>query len=240
MFSLPSTEKPNFVSFMLKKKKSSWSLHNFSKKTKFFQHNNLTTCSLFTTALKEEDPHDPTLPPTYDDKSHPWAFQFPKSMINRDIQPREEEGEEKLPDYECTLERTAGTYVKCEWLQPEVRSKKRIWRYLYLRINGTLVSAYKHKQCEEPAWSYSMQGAQVSVATDYLKHRYVLRLEIANGPQFLIKTCTESEKFEWLEAMESSINISSDLEYRNMPQFITLRVRHRRQLNHRPTDQALV
>lgn len=87
-----------------------------------------------------------------------------------------------------------------------------------------------------------MQGAQIAVATDYVKHRHVLRLRIADGPQFLIKTYTELDKLNWIESFESSINISSDLDYRNMPQFITLRIRHRRHLrqsDRRPIEETL-
>ncbi|KAG1436044.1 hypothetical protein G6F56_013728 [Rhizopus delemar] len=132
MFTTITSEKPNIVSIFLKKKKSSWSLQNFSKNN-LFTHTNSTTCSLthsticsISSSSHEED--NQTLPPTYDDKSHPWAFQFPKSMLNRIIQPREEEGDEDLPKYECTIERMASAYVKCEFIEPNVRSKKRIWR----------------------------------------------------------------------------------------------------------------
>jgi hypothetical protein len=119
-------------------------------------------------------------------------------------------------------------------------------RFLYIKIFGTLILAYKqnpkYKKNLRPTWSYSMQGAQVAVATDYMKHRHVLRLRIANGPQFLIKTYTELDKLNWIDSLESSINISSDLDYRKMPQFITLRVRHRRNLrqsDRRPMEETL-
>lgn len=73
-----------------------------------------------------------------------------------------------------------------------------------------------------PAWSHSMYEAQVTTATDYLKERHVIRLQIVNGPQYLITTQTEKEKNDWIMTMESSKNISSDLDERSMPQFITL------------------
>ncbi|KAG0986880.1 hypothetical protein G6F29_002933 [Rhizopus arrhizus] len=167
-------------------------------------------------------------------------------MNDRIVLPREEEGFEMLPKYECTLEKIAPVYVKCEQIRPEVRSTNRAWRFLYIKIFGTLILAYKqnpkYKKNLRPTWSYSMQGAQVAVATDYMKHRHVLRLRIANGPQFLIKTYTELDKLNWIDSLESSINISSDLDYRKMPQFITLRVRHRRNLrqsDRRPMEETL-
>ncbi|KAI9246138.1 hypothetical protein BY458DRAFT_484692 [Sporodiniella umbellata] len=228
------------VSKTLRTKKSSWSLRSFSK-SKVFSHANSSSISLPLPASIKY-----TLPPSYDDKSHPWAFQFPNSMSDRIVLPREEEGFEKLPNYVCTLEKIAPAYVKCEQTKPGVRSTNRPWRFLYIRIFGTLVQAFKcnpkYKKSSHPVWSWSMQYAQVAVATDYIKHRHVLRLSIANGPQFLIKAYTEMEKLTWIELLESSINISSDLDYRDMPQFITLRIRHRRHMHQpdrRPFDGTL-
>lgn len=86
-----------------------------------------------------------------------------------------------------------------------------------------------------------MQGAQVAVATDYLKFRHVIRLNIQNGPQFLLTTHTEAVKNEWMDILESSIHISSDLDVRLMPQFITLISRRRRQRQRRiPQQQQTV
>lgn len=79
-----------------------------------------------------------------------------------------------------------------------------------------------------PVWTHSMQGAEAVLATDYLKERHVIRLRIQNGPQYLFTTQTEKDKTEWIAAMESAINISSDLDVRSMPQFITLLTRRRR------------
>lgn len=111
----------SIVSRILKKKTSCWSLRSFSK-NKVSNHPNVSSISLPTTIKY-------ILPPSYDDKSHPWAFQFPNSMNDRVVLPREEEGCEKLPDYLCTLEKIAPAYVKCELTKPEVRSTNRPWRY---------------------------------------------------------------------------------------------------------------
>ncbi|CEG74096.1 hypothetical protein RMATCC62417_09362 [Rhizopus microsporus] len=231
------------VSFFLKKKKSSWSLRSFSKNKKIFTHISTSASSLPISTTQDEDY---TLPPSYDDKSHPWAFQFPKLMTSRVIHPREEEGREELPDYECTVEKLGSAYVKCEMTEPGVRSTNRSWRFLYLQVRGTMILGYKHNPKHErrtqPIWTHSMQGAQITVATDYMKHRHVLRLQIANGPQLLIKTQTDADKMNWIDTIESSINISTDIDYRDMPQFITLRVRHRRHhhRDRRPMEETLV
>lgn len=86
----------------------------------------------------------------------------------------------------------------------------------------------KRKKQVEPIWSYSMQNGQVSVATDYVKHRYAFRLKLDNGPQFLFTTLTDREKFDWVNTMETSIMISNDLDVRLMPQIPIPRRRRRR------------
>ena len=73
-----------------------------------------------------------------------------------------------------------------------------------------------------------MQGAEVTIPTDYNKYRYVARLRINHGPQFLFSTQTEQERNDWIRAIESSIHVSSDLDSRTMPQFVTLASRRRR------------
>lgn len=67
-------------------------------------------------------------PPDYDDPSHPWIFKFPKSLSNRIIIPREEEGNEKLPDYDCSIDKMSYMHVKCEFSKPNVRSRNRSWK----------------------------------------------------------------------------------------------------------------
>lgn len=102
-----------------------------------------------------------------------------------------------------------------------------------------------------PVWSHSMQGAEATVATDYLKERHVIRLRIEEGPQYLITTQSDKDKNDWIATMESAINISSDLDVRSMPQFITLITRRRRRdlngtsqlppsSNHDPRDAPLL
>lgn len=98
----------------------------------------------------------------------------------------------------------------------------------YIKVYGTMILAYssnpnnnKKKQLV-PIWKHSMHNSEVTVASDYLKDRFVLRLKIENGPQFLIKACTEKNRKAWIAIIESSRNISSDLDSRKMPQFITV------------------
>lgn len=244
----------NFGLSWLRKKQSNWSLR--SSLSKMNTSHTMSTVSLPMTitsdntgssistttttneAQEEEDKKEqPTLiPPCYDDESHPWTFRFPKSLSNRIILPREEEGKEVLPDYECTVQKNSYLKVKCEFSAPGIKSIIRSWKYYYIQIYGTMIMAYTQKPGTvkgraskvEPVWTYSMHGSEATVASDYLKERHVVRLKLENGPQYLINTCTEKNKKEWIATMETSTNISSDLDVRSMPQFITILSRRNR------------
>lgn len=139
----------------LRKKTSSWSLRSSAKNIRLNSFSSTvslptsvasTACST-SSSLEEGAEHDSTFiipeeeeeedqeqeeykdsPPDYDDPSHPWTFKFPKSLSNRIIIPREEEGNEKLPDYECSIDKMSYMHVKCEFSKPNVRSKNRSWK----------------------------------------------------------------------------------------------------------------
>ncbi|KAI9469971.1 MAG: hypothetical protein EXX96DRAFT_588235 [Benjaminiella poitrasii] len=232
----------------IRKKQSSWSLYSILK----FHSSSLSlplsvesASSIIPTEEEEEEEEESTIeiepPPLYDDPSHPWTFQFPKYLLNRiQVVPREEEGREILPEYSCSVDKIAYMHVKCELSKPDVKSKNRSWRDYYVLVYGTQIMAYyrnpqKNKHIV-PVWKHSMQGAEVSVASDYTKYRHVIRIRIADGPQYLLTTLTETDKNDWINAIDSSIQISSDLDVRKMPQFTTLFRRRRRQ--QRPTEST--
>lgn len=77
--------------------------------------------------------------------------------------------------------------------------------------------------------TYSMDGAQCGYAADYTKRPCVIRIKVANN-QFLIQTRNNHHLVDWIEALQGSTNVSTDLDYRPMPKFVTLprRRRHRR------------
>jgi hypothetical protein len=129
----------------LRKKKSSWSLRSFSKMNRLNSISSSTvSLSLSTTSSiissippteeeeeqeqDEEKEKQKVVPPSYDDKSHPWTFQFPKSFSNRMVLPREEEGKEILPEYECTVQKMSYVKVKCENSKPGIKSTSRSWK----------------------------------------------------------------------------------------------------------------
>ncbi|CAO3632137.1 unnamed protein product [Mucor hiemalis] len=240
----------------LRRKESSWSLRSLTKMNTSHSVSVVSLPLSNTSTIEEDEVHNqeeeeedvnkavekstPTLedntaltPPTYDDKSHPWNFQMPAYLSHRVVLPREEEGKEDLPDYDCTVQKLGFIKVKCEYSLPGIRSTSRSWKYYYVHVYGTMIMAYSEKPTArqtklKPIWKYSMHGSEATVASDYLKERHVVRLRIENGPQFLLNASTESSKKEWIASMETSMNISSDLDVRSMPQFITLLSRRNR------------
>lgn len=87
-----------------------------------------TTASISNNRLSAYITDEKDLPPHYDDICHPWTFKFPESLSHRIVLPREEEGKETLPNYECTLEKVSYLRVKCEYTKPDIKSKNRSWR----------------------------------------------------------------------------------------------------------------
>ncbi|KAI7899341.1 uncharacterized protein BX663DRAFT_521372 [Cokeromyces recurvatus] len=231
-----------FVLFpWIRKKQSSWSLYSIlNKHQSSILSLPLSAESSITIIPEQEVTVAP--PPSYDDPLHPWALQIPNYLLNRiHVIPREEEGKEILPEYSCSVDKMTYMHVKCEFSKPNIRSKNRSWKDYYILVYGTQIMAYyrnpRKKKNAVPVWKYTMQGAEVSVASDYTKFRHVIRLKIEDGPQFLFTMLTETEKNEWINIIESSIHISSDLDMRKMPQFTTFRRRRRHQRSSQTTEQ---
>ncbi|KAI8969831.1 hypothetical protein BDB01DRAFT_855450 [Pilobolus umbonatus] len=220
----------------LRRKQSSWSLLHFNKNKNRVE--SIDSQSTHHTASEEEEEEDikrDTPPPMYDHESHPWAYHLPLSVSNRQVIPREEEGKETLPEYQCTVEKSQFMLVKCENSLNNIKSKNRSWKYIFIVLQGTVIRGYSHnpvnKKNPKPLWSYSMQNVEVSQALDYVKYRNVMRLKIENGPHFLVKNHTEKQMTEWISLLESSLNISTDLDSRRMPLISTQYRRRNRDRN---------
>lgn len=127
----------------------------------------------------------PTAPPTYDDTLQEKSL--PPSRFK--IEPREEEGNEQLPVYTCSLHREAVFDHKMELSSPFDRAGKRNWGKVYAILHGTLLQLYKPKrvpffssgkklhQAGKPVGhtagkmlkSYTLQLAEIGIAADYRK-----------------------------------------------------------------------
>ncbi|KAI8880765.1 PH domain-like protein [Backusella circina FSU 941] len=166
------------------------------------------------------------------------------------ILPREEEGNEELPPYSCTVFKMGYVYVKREFESPGVRSKWRTWRKLYVELWGTVLRVYRappdhddkksnnelywplrvpykywNKYYYTPIFTFSLAGADATRALDYFRRPNALRLSIQQGPQLLLRLPSHVEMISWIEHLQAAINISLDLEQRPMPKFITLPTR---------------
>ncbi|KAI8375526.1 hypothetical protein BD560DRAFT_367971 [Blakeslea trispora] len=187
-----------------------------------------------------------TPPPDYTSTIFGRRLDRCRSMII----PREEEGREELPGYSCSVFKMGYVHVKSELDAPNMRSKWRAWRKLYIELWGTVLRVYRakpvknqtdiknyyrwplktpyyyyHKYYYTPIFTISLAGAEASRALDYFRRPNVLRLMTQQGPQFLMKLSSHVEMISWVEHLQAAINISLDLEHRPMPKFMSIPTR---------------
>jgi len=173
------------------------------------------------------------------------------------IIPREEEGNEKLPPYTCDLALSAVFMQKHELENAVHRARDRTWRRVLVSLQGTALSL---SSCSRPFFlsiptrpdlacnvkrgallkTYSLQHAEVGIAADYVKRRYVIRLRV-EADQFLLN-CTEIETHvAWLEALNAAIGVAPPLDDRGLPEENTLprnQRRRRRRRHAQVVDEA--
>jgi hypothetical protein len=104
---------------------------------------------------------------------------------------------------------------------------------VYFKLKGTLLQIFKNQSSQYPLYHLSMFKANCGIAPDYTKHDNVLRLRLGTTKeQLLIRPFTLPETISWFEHLQSSINISTDIDKRRMPRILTLsRGNHRRGTN---------
>jgi len=129
-------------------------------------------------------------PPSYDDTQNRPSLQPGRNPV----WPREEEGREPLPEYYCSVHKEAVFHTKMELSSPFDRATDRSWNKEYVVLHGTLLRLHKAKRIpffaspdmrsrlgedgstRPEGWmpgeltkSYTLQGAEVGIATDYKK-----------------------------------------------------------------------
>lgn len=211
--------------------------------------------SLSVSSRSSIEPHEPPssdIPtPPYDESSEP-LFQLRhvpslESLEDRHgendylppprhpIRPKPEEGHERLPDYSCSVLRSAVVYRKVECVYPGLPAKKREWVKVYCILLGTVLRVYllhpdgmvpNAISLDNPYREYTLQYAEAGIASDYVKRKYVLRVR-AEGEQFLMQCPNEEERDAWVEAVQAGSSIALALEDRNMPKYVTLPRRRR-------------
>jgi hypothetical protein len=127
------------------------------------------------------------------------------------IFPREEEGNEQLPEYSCTVFKRGYVYIKQEYDSPTIKTKKRMWKRVFLEVWGTSLQIRKYDRFRwarkpqppsDPLFVLSLAGADAARAFDYLKRPYALRL-ITDGPQFLIRVHSHLDMISWIEHLQA-------------------------------------
>ncbi|KAI9312137.1 hypothetical protein BX666DRAFT_1989118 [Dichotomocladium elegans] len=224
-------EAPGWSPFSkLRQMKSSWSLKSSWSTTPIESPESKPEAAPSTVIVPNNAPE----PPTYDDPSHPWSSSH--------IEHEDEDVDNILPAYECTVSRAGQVYVKREKEKENIRSRSRSWRNLYVVLWGTCVQGYKRlpkRPDEAPVWSYSMGNAEVGIASDYCKYPHVVRVRLPQGPQFLMRCSTETDAILWIDALQASVNLCDDLDIRPMPEFAFRRRRRTRIVNNRTEDQNM-
>ncbi|KAI9256823.1 hypothetical protein EDC94DRAFT_661528 [Helicostylum pulchrum] len=193
-----------------------------------------------------------TPPPDYSTSSLSSIYGRRLDKCRSMIFPREEEGKEELPGYSCTVYKMGYVNVKKELDSPDIKSRYRGWRKLYIELWGTMLRVYRtaptktssiidyrnyyrwplrtpysyyHKYYYTPMFTISLAGAEASRALDYFRRPNALRLTTQQGPQLLLRLSSNVEMISWVEHLQAAINISLDLELRPMPKFITIPTR---------------
>lgn len=165
--------------------------------------------------------------PAYRDYSPTNSARFP-------VTPRAEEGKEKLPSYSAAVQKSAILPQKMELLAPSTRSPDRRWKYVQVVLDSTMLSIYSlgqqpsifHRNVVlardgELLKCYTLQHAEIGLATDYPKRPFSLRIR-AESDQFLLCCGDGVVVQEWLEALQAGANLSLPLDDRMLPTFRTL------------------
>ncbi|ORY69897.1 PH domain-containing protein [Pseudomassariella vexata] len=147
--------------------------------------------------------------------------------------------DESLPQYSCSITAEGVFNMKMEIENTIKRAEDRKWTNRYLVLQGTALHIYHikkdwgwgktgksgpHVSPDNPPWlrkaklekTYTLLYADVGIAADYQKRRYVIRIR-AETDQFLI-SCIELPNFvRWLDALFAAINIAPAIDDRHFP-----------------------
>ncbi|KAI9742792.1 MAG: hypothetical protein M1818_003521 [Claussenomyces sp. TS43310] len=203
---------------------------------------------LVNSSRRESDASDH--PPSYEAALRPAA--------RSKVQPRQDEGHEKLPEYSCSIMTRAVFAKKMELESAVHKAQDRTWAKVFVELQGTALRIFKTKSVgifskaqvaanvtpDLPPYvkpgmllrTYSLQYAEVGMAADYTKRRYVIRVR-AETDQFLL-SCIEIETFLlWLESLSAAIDLAPPLEERKIPIDTSMPRTRRRRLQ--PGQNAL-
>ncbi|WQF75545.1 Putative pleckstrin domain, PH-like domain superfamily [Colletotrichum destructivum] len=173
----------------------------------------------------------PSQPPPYERDAKPK-----RPLAGRDdVQHGMEEG---LPGYSCDIELEGVWVKKMEIENTTKRAEDRNWHTAFVQLRGTALNFYNVKKDwgwgrtrdgptispDNPPWvrkasldkAYSLQHADVGIAADYKKRRYVIRVR-AETDQFLLSCIELSTMVKWLEALFAAIDVAAPIDDRDYP-----------------------
>lgn len=188
----------------------------------------------------------PVSPPEYEYEA---LTESPRLRQKFNVQPREDEGHEKLPPYSCAISLENVFMRKLELEGAVHRAHDRNWYKVHAQLQGTALTFHKFKakgifrkldneKEQHPDLpigkkghfirSYNLQHADVGIAADYYKKRYVIRVR-AETDQFLL-SCLGIETFvQWLQSLFAAIDLAPPLDDREIPRDLSIpRPRRRR------------
>ncbi|KAI8079895.1 uncharacterized protein BX664DRAFT_317788 [Halteromyces radiatus] len=156
------------------------------------------------------------------------------------ILPREEEGREELPAYNCTVYKMGHVFVKKEKDGPDIKSRRRSWKLMYVELWGTILRLYHAKDAtrspttiifnNENKKNKKKKSDLMAAGASYYKGLFrpsrighgTSGVHLDQGSQLLFRLGSHIEMISWIEHLQAAINISLDLELRPMPKFMTL------------------
>ena len=153
--------------------------------------------------------------------------------------------DEICPRYSCDIAKSSILFMKHELSTPTTQSKRRNWKAVQIEVRGTMLlvrdiqrrfhaphyqalsvgtkdpPALAPSYSRHPARVHTLQGGEAGIAADYARRKHVIRVR-AGAEQFLLSTKTLPTMLEWIEALNTAIDISLPLESRRMPTQYTL------------------
>lgn len=166
------------------------------------------------------------------------------------IRPREEEGNETLPDYTSSVYHEGFVWKKQELNTPFQGAPNRSWAPIYAVLNNTRLDLYiaienqfigcgdkDLSRCVKTKrgsflCSYTLQYAETGLAVDYNKRPFVVRVR-AESEQFLFAFADEQDCVEWARALQMGIDLSLPLEERVITYYRSIPRSRRRRRGHR-------
>ncbi|KAI8052614.1 uncharacterized protein B0P05DRAFT_562169 [Gilbertella persicaria] len=130
---------------------------------------------------------------------------------------------EALPSYSCTVYKQGYVKWKKE-IDRDQQIKQSSWSTVFFDLRGTMLRIYRKDSSKYPMCQLSMLKSYCGIAVEY-KKSHVLRLWFSiTKEQYVIRPMDDklSELVSWFEHLQSSANISSDIDRRKMPRLLTL------------------